>query len=249
MKIGWKIKLGLMVLLALPSFIGWPVNQIKAAIIPGVAAGGAAYFMVVNLMIPMLMGLQRHALILGVTALISIPIVFGGACISYLFFLTGLGDASGPPGYSAHYVSLGINMLTVIPLSLGIVALIPLQAFEYKLLQKQQGVSIFEKSGLMFLRVFNHVVYFVIPDILEVLSEERQPKRSGLNHGKDGNIAQSGLQHQKIRLRFFFQTMIQLGIEGICASIQYIPLWAVEIGQLPKKGALPQGPQGENKGA
>jgi hypothetical protein len=29
--------------------------------------------------------------------------------------------------------------------------------------------------------------------------------------------------------------MIQLAIESICASIQYIPLWAVEISQLPDK--------------
>ncbi len=203
--------------------------------------------MIVNLMIPMLMGLQRHALMLGVTALISIPIVFGGACVSYLFYLTGLGDASGPSGYSAHYVALGINMLTVIPLSLGIVALIPLQTLEYKLLQKQQGVSIVEKSGLMFLRVFNHVVYFVIPDILEVLSEERQPKRFGSNQGRGGDLA-AGPRNQKLKWRFFFQTMIQLGIEGICASIRYIPLWAVEIGQLPKKGSVPQGPQEKNGG-
>jgi hypothetical protein len=29
--------------------------------------------------------------------------------------------------------------------------------------------------------------------------------------------------------------MIQLAVEGICASIQYIPLWAVEISQLPDR--------------
>jgi hypothetical protein len=29
--------------------------------------------------------------------------------------------------------------------------------------------------------------------------------------------------------------MIQIGVEGICASIQYIPLWAIEISLLPGK--------------
>jgi len=35
------------------------------------------------------------------------------------------------------------------------------------------------------------------------------------------------------RFGALIKDMTQVGVEGICASIQYIPLWAVEISQLP----------------
>jgi len=229
----WKVKCCLLFFLALPSFTGYPMNQFSHAMIPGVSASLVSYFMIVNLMIPLVMGAKLYALILAVTSLISIPIVFGGAGISYFIFVTGLGYVSGPSAYSAHYVSLGINMLTVIPLSLSIVAVLPLQTLEYRLLQNQRGVSEIEKIILMFVRVFNHIVYFVIPNILEVVSEERQRHKSV--QAGHAFFSRAYFQNQKLKLCALLQTMIQLGVEGICASIQYIPLWAVEIAQLPKK--------------
>ncbi|MDM8541743.1 hypothetical protein QUF90_11705 [Desulfococcaceae bacterium HSG9] len=229
----WKVKFCLLFFLALPSFTGYPVNQFSHAIIPGISASLVGYFMIVNLAIPIIMGAQLYALILAGTALISIPIIFGGAGISYFIFLTGLGYASGPSIYSAHYVSLGINMLTVIPLSLSIVAVLPLQTLEYNLLQNQHGVSGAEKIVLMFLRVFNHIVYFVIPNILEVVSEERQRYKPA--QARHAIFSKTCFRIQKLKLRALLQTMIQLGVEGICASIQYIPLWAVEIAQLPNR--------------
>ena len=231
----WKAKLCLLFFLALPSFTGYPLNQFSHDMIPGVSTSLVSYFMIVNLMIPIVMGAQLYALILAGAALISIPIIFGGAGVSYFIFLTGLGYVSGPSAYSAHYVSLGLNMLTVIPLSLSIVAVLPLQTLEYKLLQTPRGVSGAEKIILMFLRVFNHIVYFVIPNILEVVSEERQRGRYKSTEVMHRNFSKEGLRIQKLKLRAFLQMMIQLGVEGICASIQYIPLWAVEISQLPKK--------------
>ncbi len=221
--------------LALPSFTGYPMNQFSHAIIPGVFASLVSYFMIVNLMIPIVMGAQLYALILAGTALISIPIIFGGACVSYFIFLTNLGYASGPSAYSAHYVSLGLNMLTVIPLSLSIVAVLPLQTLEYKLLQNRRGVSGAEKIVLMFLRVFNHIVYFVIPNILEVASEERQRIRHKPAQAGHAFFSKAYFQNQKLKLWALLQIMIQLCVECICASIQYVPLWAVEIAQLPKK--------------
>ncbi len=231
----WKIKLFLLLFLALPSFTGYPMNQFSTDIIPGVSASLVSYFLIVNLVIPIVICAQLYALILSVTALISMPIIFGGAGISYFIFLTGLGYASGPSAYSAHYVSLGINMLTVIPLSLSIVAVLPLQTLEYKLLQNPRGVSGAEKIILMFLRVFNHIVYFVIPNILEVVSEERQRTRHKSVQSKSANFSKTYFRIQKLKWHALLQTMIQLCVEGICASIQYIPLWAVEIAQLPKK--------------
>jgi len=231
----WKAKLFILFFLALPSFTGYPMNQFNNDMIPGVSASLVSYFLIVHLLIPIIMGAGRYALILSVTALISIPIIFGGAGISYFIFLTGLGYASGTSAYSAHYVSLGINMLTVIPLSLSIVVVLPLHTLEFRLLQKQSGVSGAEKFLLMFLRVFNHIVYFVIPNILEVVSEERQLRRCPSAQTRDKHDSKTKLNVQKLKWRVLLQTMIQLGVEGICASIQYIPLWAVEIALLPKK--------------
>jgi hypothetical protein len=54
---------------------------------------------------------------------------------------------------------------------------VPFHELEHKLLQKQLGVSKIEKFFLMSLRVFNHIVYFVIPNILESIRAERHYKK------------------------------------------------------------------------
>ena len=128
-------------------------------------------------------------------------------------------------------------MLTVIPLALSCMAIVPFHDLEHKLLEKRRGVSKTEKFFLMSLRVFNHIVYFVIPNILESIREERHYKRWAQSHlNADDMSAKSGKTfHMKSQLAGLIKEMIQLGVEGICAAIQYIPLWAVEISQLPDK--------------
>jgi len=138
---------------------------------------------------------------------------------------------------SAHYVSLCITMLTVIPLALSMVAIIPFQDVEQNMLNTTTGVSKIEKFVLMFLRVFkfNHIGFFVIPNIIETMREENQYKKwvnSALRSSGPVSI-QGKLQLLGRRLTGLIREMIQVGVEGICASIQYIPLWAVEISQLP----------------
>jgi hypothetical protein len=166
---------------------------------------------------------------------VAVPVVFVGASISYFMYLSGLGYPLGPEEYSAHYVSLCITMLTVIPLALSMVAIIPFQDFEQKLLNRTDGVSKIEKFALMFLRVFNHIVFFVIPNIIETIREEAQYKKwvdSSLRVSSTVSIA-GKLKLIGRRVTGLIREMIQVGVEGICASIQYIPLWAVEISQLP----------------
>jgi hypothetical protein len=89
----------------------------------------------------------------------------------------------------------------------------------------------------MFLRVFNHIVYFVIPDILETMREEGFHKKwadsasqSTANSGRPENL-------QLLRRKFgeLVRDFIHIAVEGICASIQFVPLWAVEISQLPER--------------
>ena len=88
----------------------------------------------------------------------------------------------------------------------------------------------------MFLRVFNHIVYFVIPNILEALREEGR-FRQWADYRSHSISAGGRTRFRSFRymLNRLLQDMIQLSVEGICAAIQYIPLWAVEISRLPDK--------------
>jgi hypothetical protein len=170
-----------------------------------------------------------------IAVLISAPVVFMGAGISFLLLPDAAGAALGPATYSAHYVSLWITMLTVIPLTLSMMAVIPFHEFENTLLGRPDGVSRSQKYALMFLRVFNHIVYGVIPGILEVIREERH-YRAWLELQSRGHLTFVGqLKFRRQWAAALFRDMIHIGVEGICASIQYIPLWAVEISLLPEK--------------
>jgi hypothetical protein len=143
---------------------------------------------------------------------------------------------AGPSAYSPHYLRLCITMLTVIPLSLSLVAVLPLQDLEYGLLRNRRGVSKYEKFALMFLRVFNHIVYSVIPCILEVVREERR-FHNWVDAAETAGTARKRLSpalHFKVRSGRLVREGIQLAVAGICSAIKYIPLWALEISQLPE---------------
>jgi hypothetical protein len=231
----WKIKFLILIIISVPAFTGYPVASYEAEVLPGIAYGWVVYFMVVNGFILVITGKQFFPNVMAVAVLVAVPVVFVGASISYLMFLSGLGYPSGPEEYSAHYVSLCITMLTVIPLALSMVAMVPFQDFEQNLLNRTAGVSKIEKFALMFLRVFNHIVFFVIPNIIETMREEAQYNKwvgSSLRASSTLSIA-GKLQLIGRRMTGLIREMIQVGVEGICASIQYIPLWAVEISQLP----------------
>jgi hypothetical protein len=182
-------------------------------------------------------GSRFYANLLAVAALISMPGVFVGGTVAYLIFLLGLGYDAGQAAYSPHYVSVCMTMLTVIPLALSIIGVVPFQRFEHKLLQSSAGVSKLEKCILMFLRVFNHIVYFVIPNILETIREEGH-YRKRMKIEKMPSFQPADAKRTwiiKSRILALVQEMVQLAVESICASIQFIPLWAVEISQLPNK--------------
>ena len=231
----WKLKFLTLMIIGVPAFTGYPVASYETEILPGITYGWVIYFLVVNLFILIITGKQFFPNVVTIAVLIAMPVVFVGAGISYLIFLFGLGYPSGPAAYSAHYVLLCITMLTVIPLALSLVAIIPFQDFEQGMLNTTTGVSKIEKWVLMFLRVFNHIVFFVIPTILETMREEAQYKKwvdSSLRASSTVSI-QGQLQLLGRRVTGLIKKMIQVGVEGICASIQYIPLWAVEISQLP----------------
>jgi hypothetical protein len=206
-----------------PAFTGYPVNLFKAEIISGIRWSWAVYFLTANLFAMLIIGGKYFSYILSIGSLIALPVVFAGASVSYVLFLSSMGP--GPSSYSPHYVMLSITILTVVPLALSMVTLVPFHEFEQKLMKNKHGVSMFEKCILICLRVFNHIIYFVIPNILEVVREEAQYMRWAKQ--PDNTLIS--------RFKCLIKDMTQIGIEGICASIQYIPLWAVEIAQLPDK--------------
>ena len=238
----WKLKFLFLVILAIPAFVGYPVTKFDAELLAGLSTGWIGYFLGVNGLILIIVGQAFWTNAVAIAALITLPMVYVGGTISYLIYLAGLGYESGQSAYSPHYLSLCVTMLTVIPLALSLIAVVPFHDFEHHLLQHDKGVSKMEKFFLMFLRVFNHIVYFVIPNIIETMREEGQYKRK-VKNAVTGAAESSGdglVRTLTLKITGLIRDMIQLGVEGICASIQYIPLWAVEISQLPgKKEAKP----------
>ena len=129
--------------------------------------------LLVHIAILCLLGKKPYRVAITIGLLISVPVVCLGAGISFVGLFFSGWDPTRRTFIITHYISLAITMITVIPLALSMVAMIPFQRIENRLLQQSQGVSLLEKSVLMFVRVFIHIIYFVIPDILEVLREER----------------------------------------------------------------------------
>jgi hypothetical protein len=87
-----------------------------------------------------------------------------------------------------------------------------------------------QKALLMAMRVFNHVAFSVIPGILEIIREERlfSTPFTPSGHSRAGYL-------QKIRR--WVRIMTTVGVDAICTSVQFIPMWAVEIAQLPEDTA------------
>ncbi|MBI9084141.1 MAG: hypothetical protein JEZ11_11130 [Desulfobacterales bacterium] len=216
----WRAKLALLLLTGVPAFTGYPLTIFHAAILPGLTWAWIAYGLAVNILVAVCTGRRIYGAIAAVAALVALPVVFGGAAISFLLSLLGWGAAAGPADYSPHYVALCVTMLTVVPLALGLVAVIPMGAFEQSLLQHPQGVSRLEKCLLMFLRVFNHIVFEVIPSIIEVIREERH------YHGPSAGWPS---------VFVLVNEMVHVATAGICTAVQFIPLWALEISQLPDR--------------
>jgi hypothetical protein len=229
----WQIKLAVFCFLAIPAFIGFPINHIQGTLFPGAKLGWVIYGLLVHAAILGLLGKKPYRVAITIGLLISLPVVCLGAGISFVgLFISGWNPAR-QAFIITHYTSLAITMITVIPLALSMVAVIPIHRIENRLLQQSQGVSLMGKSTLMFVRVFIHIIYFVIPDILEVLREERIfAEIAGRKQSNQTRKAPLGL-----RIQALIRILIQIGVEGICSAIRYIPLWAEEISRLPGRRA------------
>ncbi len=221
----WRLKLVVLCVLGVPAFSGYPVNRFVCEMPDGVAAAWLLYGLLVYGIIGWLAGRNFLAAAVGVASLITLPIVFGGALIAYVLALLSPETRLTPALHSSHYISLALTMLTVIPLALAFVAVVPFQKLERNLLRDSVAVTPWRKYVLMFMRVFSHIIYFVTPTLLEVLREEGffRRKTSG-----DAPLKSSWC----VRFKALLQLLKYLGLEAICASLQYIPLWALEISRL-----------------
>jgi hypothetical protein len=221
---------GLMVL-AVPVFLGLSPFKDAREVVPGVTWEPVV---VTALALGGVGGLCGRALLantLAVSAFILAPIVWGGSLISGLLAVWG-GAALETAGqlHGAHYVRLALNMLSVIPLALAIVASMPFDRLEQRMLHRERGISTGQKYLLMAIRVFHHIVYFVIPNILEVMREEALLRRVAQNAS-----APKGPRRWRAWGRRLTSGMVHVAVSGICASLRFIPLWAREIDDLPRR--------------
>jgi hypothetical protein len=225
----WKLKAGLLWLLAIPAFTGIGGHAIPGSLLPGAGYGWIGYAVVVHGVIALVLGTRAYRLASLVALAITLPVVLLGAVISFAVLFVGGWSTVQQTATVAHYVHLFLTMVTVIPLALAMVAVIPLHRLEHHLLRRAKGVKTIEKIVLMVLRVFSHIVHFVLPNIMEVIREEGVlPVKGGVGGSHRG--LSLGLRQ---RTSGVLSMMVHVGVEAICASIRYIPLWADEISRLP----------------
>lgn len=225
----WPHGFFVLLIAAVPAFYGRALDRIPGEIVPGIAWGLVVYFGVIHLLILLLLGRRWYANLLTVATLVTLPVIYSGAAVTWLGSVLGLSGQSAADS-GIHYVRLGLTMLTVVPLALGLVALIPFNRLENRLLHRAEGISMFQKKILMVLRVFNHTVFFVIPSLLEVLREERSMVQTKVS-AADSLMR---LGSRWARFRRLLEVATYLAVESICAAVQFIPLWAYEIGRLPE---------------
>ena len=217
--------------LAVPVFAGLSPFPAGIEILPGVAWGPVLHVLLVLGGVACVCGRAFLANVLAVTALVLSSVVYAGGLVSWLLAMAG-GNPPGVAGslHGAHYVGLALNMLSVIPLALAIVASIPFDRLEQRLLRGTRGISSGEKYLLMFVRVFNHIVYVVIPNILEVMREEALLRAVSERASRPTGPRSLGSLGRRLTA-----AMVQVGVSGICASLRFIPLWAREIDALPRR--------------
>ena len=232
----WKLKLLILLMVGIPAFTGYPLSRFDAEIIKGVGYALVFYWIITSICLMWLVGPRRLAIIISIAAPITFIVVFCGGSISYLLYLANNSLPNSQTLYSAHYAKLSVTMLTVIPLALSMVTIIPFHSFEPRLLSSKAGISRTEKALLMALRVFNHIVFYVIPNVLEVTREEHAYTQwKGTKNISNDLALTARVGHTMHASGALVKYMTHICLESICEALQYIPLWAMEIARLPTR--------------
>lgn len=233
-RLPWPYNLILLVLSAVPALSGFPLNVWPAQIVAGVGWSWTFYFSCVHLVSGLVLGRRLYGNIVALAALITLPVVYAGAAVSWAGFLLGL-SVTGPAAAGSHYVQLCLTMLTVVPLALALVSVVPFGRIEQGLLLSGEGVTPLQKKILMAMRVFSHIAFFVLPGTLEVLREEQSMThwRREWKSGKTTRVSLLGRLPGQL---------VMLSVEITSAALQYVPLWAHEIARLPDRRGGGSGP-------
>jgi len=223
----WPLRLGILLLAAVPAFSGLQPASWSQVLVPGATRGAVILALAAPAAIGLACGLRPLAGALAIGALTTLTVVGSGAAVAGVLHLLGWAYPGGAAELAPHYLALALNMLTVIPLAAAVVLTLPLERAETALLRAagSGGVPRRRKALLMALRVFNHVAFFVIPEILEIVREERLLSPAAPPPGP--------------RRRRLAADLVQLGVAGICGALQYLPLWAREIARLPEPPRRP----------
>ena len=235
----WKIKVIILFLGILPSFTSYFIKFFESSIFRSseISIWYIMYIIITFILIYIISG--QRTLTIGVVAasLLAISVVFVGGFISYI--RSGFSTAAIQL-YSPHYVIILLNTMAVLPISIALLNAIPILDFEINLLNRFCGVTRFEKNVLIGTRIFNHIIYNVFPNILIVMREEKKYNQLTVEYLiKDTflNKMSKVLDYFKNRTLKYFYLLLTLLIN----SIEFIPLWAIEINKLPSKKEMRNG--------
>lgn len=216
----------ILLLAAVPAFTGLGL-MLGPAVLDGLHVSRLFYWLIISLAILLTRGRFLWLTANVIALAICIPVVVGGGLLALLLYTLNQ-SAWGLAQIAAHYAILLVSMLSMIPLGISLVSLIPTAAIETRLLNNVQGITPGRKILLMAVRVFNHVVFTVMPEILQTVREELRFNgylyRTRTRRGKRRLFVKSALQ----KLMF-------VAITALCVSLKYIYFWAGEISALPDK--------------
>lgn len=157
-----------------------------------------------------------------------------GGLVSYIFSGFSTKDILI---YSDHYIKLLFNTLAILPITIAFVSAIPIREFENNLLQECKGVSSFEKKMLISSRIFNHIIYIVIPKLLQIKKEENNLNEITFEDFIEDSFL-SNLSNISLLIKKKIQEFINLLIILVVESLEFIPLWSIEINELPNNKLL-----------
>lgn len=229
----WRIKLVILLLVILPSFTTYFIKLFNSPMFSSteIPIWYLIYIAITFIIVYLISG--RKTLLIGIVtaSLLAISVVFAGGLISYI--RAGF-SSEAIPLYSQHYVIILLNTMAVVPISIALISAIPIQEYETNLLNSYKGVTSFEKKILIGTRIFNHIIYTVLPNIVLIWREEKNINKLTIEYV----IEDTFLRKLKKVLDIIKKKILEysyLLLTLLINSIEFIPLWAIEINNLPSR--------------
>lgn len=216
-----------LIVLAAPAFSGLFLND-GPTLFFSVTATRVGYLLALNLAIFILRGRFLWLTASVIAVAVTIPVVGGGGLLALILYAFNWGGMTLTQ-IASHYAVLLINMLSVIPLGIALVSLVPAAALEARLMRNTAGINLPQKILLMAMRVFNHVVFAVMHEVMQAALEELR---------FNNYLYKARLIGKKRRRRFLknlLQKFMFMALTALCLSLKYIHFWTAEISALPGK--------------